>query len=110
MWLTRWRNIVKKIQVNGDATTPPSLEKGAPAPDLATLLDFVRFHAATGKGLIDDSGLITVDSSNGFMEWFFAGFTRVTGTIIDEETRSKIYKVNGCQSNWIRPLRLIDLF
>ena len=97
MLLTRWRNIVKKIQADSSATAPPSLEKDALPPDLATLLDFVRFHASTGKGLIDDSGLITVESSNSFMEWFFAGFNRVTGTVIDEETRSKVYKVNGCQ-------------
>lgn len=77
-----------------DLIAPSNLEKNAPPPDLATLLDFARFHATTGKGLIDNSGLITVESSNSFMEWFFAGFIRVTGTIIDKETRSKVYKMN----------------
>ena len=98
---TRWRNILKKMEMDGEVTLPPSLMKDAPVADLATFLDFVRFHSASGNGLIDDSGLITVESSNGFMEQFCAGFTRVTGTIIDKETRSKVYKVNRLsQRDW----------
>ena len=72
----------------------PSLEEGSPAPDIATLMDFVRFHAAIGKGNIDNKKLITADSSNTFMEWFFAGFARVTGTQVDEEDRKKFYHVS----------------
>ena len=93
IWLFRWRNIIEKKQSDEDVPLPPRLDENAPPPDLATILDFVRFHAATSKGRIDNGGLITVESSNTFMEWFFAGFTRVTGTVIDEETRSIIYKV-----------------
>ena len=37
----------------------------------------------------------TVDSINTNTEWFFAGFTRVTGIEIYEEDRAKIYKVSA---------------
>ncbi|KAI9773208.1 MAG: hypothetical protein M1839_002216 [Geoglossum umbratile] len=67
--------------------------KGAPCPDLATTKDFLRFHIALSQGRIRDK--TTVDSVNTFAEWFFAGFTRVTGTVISEEYRSSIY-------NWVR--------
>jgi hypothetical protein len=64
-------------------------------------MDFVRFNAASGKGngMIDEQGLITADSSNTFMEWFCAGFARVTGNTINEEARKKIYEVNTMNLN-----------
>jgi hypothetical protein len=34
-----------------------------------------------------------VDSVKTFAEWFFAGFIRVTGTVISEDYRSAIYEV-----------------
>ena len=40
----------------------------------ATVKDFLRFHAATSKGKIQEE--VTCDSLNTFAEWFFAGFTR----------------------------------
>ena len=46
--------------------------------DLTTVKDFLRFQAATGQGMIVKQ--ITCDSLNTFAEWFFAGFTRATGT------------------------------
>ena len=64
----RWKNIVNKERINGDAASLPSLDKNAPPPDLAIILDFVRFHAATNKSVIDNGGLIIVESSNTFME------------------------------------------
>lgn len=66
--------------------------EGAEAPDLATVKDFLRFHAAASRGKIEER--ITADSTNAFAEWFFAGFSRVTGTPTDEEEKSKVYKVN----------------
>jgi hypothetical protein len=36
----------------------------------------------------------TVDSVNTVAEWFFAGFTRVTGTETDPEERSEVYHVS----------------
>jgi len=37
----------------------------------------------------------TPDSINTIAEWFFAGFTRVTGTEINEKDRSEVYKVSA---------------
>jgi hypothetical protein len=68
------------------------LGKGVNAPDLATVKDFVRFHAAASRGKIVD--LPTVDFINTFLEWFFAGFSRVTGTPTDKEDRSEVYNMS----------------
>ena len=84
----------------------PELKQGVPLLSLGNLMDFVRFHAATSKGRITSGGQITADSSNTFMEWFFAGFKRVTGTEIDGETRSNVYKVSHCQGRRARFMRL----
>jgi hypothetical protein len=64
------------------------------APDLATLKDFFRFQASTSKGLIAEKP--TCDSLNTFAEWFFAGFSRVTGTPTDADDRSEIYNISIC--------------
>ena len=72
----------------------PCLEEGSCPPDIGMLMDFARFHAALGDGRIHDGGLITAESSNTFMEWFFAGFARITGTQVDEEDRKKVYQVS----------------
>jgi hypothetical protein len=50
------------------------------APDLTTIKDFFRFHIATSCGRIAVKP--TVDSINTNAEWFFAGFTRLTGIVI----------------------------
>ena len=72
-------------------TAAHCLRKGAPCPDLASTKDFLRFHIALSRGRIKDK--TTVDSVKTFAEWFFAGFTRVTGTVISEDYRSAIYEV-----------------
>jgi hypothetical protein len=61
------------------------------APDLATVKDFLRFHISISRGYIDEKQ--TVDSVNTHAEWFLAGFTRVTGTLTDEEDGNEVYKV-----------------
>ena len=66
------------------------LHQGVEAPDLATIKDFFRFYIATSSGRIVVKP--TVDSINTNAEWFFAGFTRVTGTEINEKDRSEVYK------------------
>ena len=99
---TRWREIDEKEHNTGEPSTnnahkvAPTLEEGSHPPNIGMLMDFVRFHAALGDGRIHDGGLITADSSNTFMEWFFAGFARVTGIQIDEEDRKKVYQVSKC--------------
>ena len=62
--------------------------KGVHAPDLATVEDFVHFHAASSNGKIVE--LPTADLVNAFAEWFFAGFTRATGTPTIDEDRSEV--------------------
>jgi hypothetical protein len=58
------------------------------APDLATMKDFFRFYIARSCGRIVAKP--TVDSINTNAGWFFAGFTRVTGTEINEEDRNEV--------------------
>lgn len=87
---------------DGDATTvdichatgPRHLGEGVLPLDLATIKDFLRFHFAISRGRIDDER-ITVDSVNTFAEWFFAGFARVTGNLINEEDRRAVYDVSA---------------
>src|SRR5256714_15309996 len=67
------------------------LRKNVEAPDLATVKDFLRFHAATSKGKIREK--ISCDPLNTFAEWFFTGFSRVTDTPINDDDRSKVYNV-----------------
>lgn len=67
------------------------LWKGVPCLDLATIKDFLHFHIALSQRRIKDK--TTVDSVKTFAEWFFAGFTRVTETVISEDYRSSIYEV-----------------
>ena len=58
---------------------------------LATVKDFIRFYIATSNPRLDERP--TIDSVNIVAEWFFAGFTRVTGTDTVEEERSEVYNV-----------------
>jgi hypothetical protein len=68
------------------------LRKDVEAPDLATLTDFFQFHAATSKREIVEK--MISDSPNTFAERFFAGFERITGTLIDVDVRSEVYNVS----------------
>jgi hypothetical protein len=68
------------------------LGEGVKASNLATVKDFIRFHVATSRGMIVTQ--LTADSVNTFAEWFFAGFTRVTGTSTDAQERSEVYHVS----------------
>jgi hypothetical protein len=63
------------------------LRPGAAAPDLVTLKDFFRFYIATSRPQLTSP---PADSINTVAEWFFAGFTRVTGTDTNEEERSEV--------------------
>ena len=76
------------------AIGPQRLEEGFLPLDLATIKDFLRYHVAISRGRIDDER-ITVDSVNTFAEWFFAGFTRVTSNLINEEDRRVIYDISA---------------
>ncbi|KAI9766402.1 MAG: hypothetical protein M1839_004906 [Geoglossum umbratile] len=55
---------------------------------------YVKWTEVTGiRGRIKDK--TTVNSVKTFAEWFFAGFTRVTGTVISKDYRNTIYE-------WVR--------
>jgi len=62
-------------------------------PDLATVKDVFRFYIATSYSRI--AAKLAAHSINTIAEWFFAGFTRITGTPINEEDRSEVYKVSA---------------
>jgi len=74
------------------ATRERVLRKNVEAPDLATLKDFFRFIASVGTGMILEQ--MTADSLNTYGEWFFAGFSRVTGTPTDADDRSEVFNVS----------------
>jgi hypothetical protein len=69
------------------------LSKGVEAPDLAAVKDFLRFQASVMRGKIKQ--MPTDESLNCFAEWFFAGFTRVTETVIGKTERSEVYNVSN---------------
>jgi hypothetical protein len=68
------------------------LRKGVEAPSLAVVKDFLRFQASLMRGKIKLKP--TDDSLNCFAEWFFAGFTRLTQTVIPKAERSEVYNVS----------------
>jgi hypothetical protein len=71
------------------------LRPGAAAPDLVTLKDFFRFTSRPQLASPPPTPLIVA-------EWFFAGFTRVTGTDTNEEERSEVYNVRQRLSGGLR--------
>jgi hypothetical protein len=79
---------------NEEAAREQCLRSGVEAPNLATVKDFIRFYIATSRPRLTEQP--TVDSINTVAEWFFAGFTRVTGTETDAEERSEVYNVSFC--------------
>jgi hypothetical protein len=54
---------------------------------------FFRFYIATSYGRIVAKP--TVNSIKIIAKWFFAGFTRITGTPTNEEDRSEVYNVSA---------------
>lgn len=75
-----------------DTARSQYLDKEVPAPDLVTVKDFLRFYIATSHPQIDKYKP-TADAICTVGEWFFAGFTRVTGTDTKAEDRSEVYYV-----------------
>jgi len=71
------------------------------APDLTTVKDFFRFCAATGKGKIITK--ITCDSPIAVVEWFFAGFNRVTDTQTNEGRQKEICNLSVFCHLWPTP-------
>lgn len=92
---------------NEETVCREHLRAGAAAPDLAIVKDFLRFYIATSRPRLD-ADRPTVDSVNIMTEWFFAGFTRVTGTDTDtdEKERSEVYNVSSSIIVSSRSLRI----
>ena len=97
---SRWKLNCIRDDATQRGVTPPDermvrehcLGKGVEVPDLAALKDFLWFQASVMRGKVKK---IPADESlNSFAEWFFAGFTRVTGTVIGKTERSEVYNVS----------------
>jgi hypothetical protein len=78
---------------NKDCPLQAKKQPGAEAPDLVTVKDFLRFYIATSQPRLVEQ---PTESINTVAKWFFAGFTRVTGTETDAEWRSEVYDVSPC--------------
>ena len=90
MWFApSWRDLPL---LDEDVARQRCLRSGAEAPDLATVKGFLRFYVATSRPQLSNKP--TVDSINTVTEWFFAGFTRVTGTDTNEQERGEVYDVS----------------
>ena len=97
---SRWKLDEMREDAIRRGVTPPDertvrehcLGKGVEVPDLAALKDFLRFQASVMRGKIEE--IPTDESLNSFAEWFFAGFTHVTETVIGKTERSEVYNVS----------------
>jgi hypothetical protein len=69
------------------------------APDRESVMDFLRFYIATSRPQLD-ANCPTQDSITTVAEWFFAGFTRITGTEILTEEREAVYRVSTLETDY----------
>ena len=69
------------------------LQEGQPAPDLATVKDFIRFYIYSTNGMLTVRP--TMSSVKNFAERFFAGFTRVTKQSFEWKDTQDVYHVCG---------------
>lgn len=67
---------------------------GTKLPGLATVKDFLRYYIHTSQPGLNKC--MTADSMVTVSEWFFACFTRVTGTVVPKDVRSEVY--SACPS------------
>jgi len=67
-----------------------------------TLPDFLRFHAATSNGKIQEE--VTYNSLNTFAEWFFADFNRITDTPRNDDDQREICDVSASYRLWKAPI------
>jgi hypothetical protein len=74
-----------------DSVRDRVLGKGVHAPACSEVKDFLRFYGLQSKGRINKHA--SAESIKSQAEFFFAGFTRVTGTQTVEEERSEVYWV-----------------
>lgn len=81
------------------------LQEGQPAPDLATVKDFIRYYIYSAKGMLTLRP--TMPSVKNFAERFFAGFTRVIKTVFDKKDTEDVYHVRkNLQKNLLKETEL----
>jgi hypothetical protein len=68
--------------------------KRVDASDLATVKISYSFTSLQAAARSTRAEELTTNLVNAFAEWFFAGFTRFTGTPTDEADRSEVYNVS----------------
>lgn len=69
------------------------LQQGQPAPDLATVKDFIRFYISSTHGMLTVRPIMS--SVKNFAERFFTGFTCVTKQLFDWKDTQDVYHVHG---------------
>ncbi|KKA25166.1 hypothetical protein T310_0806 [Rasamsonia emersonii CBS 393.64] len=74
---------------DSDMNKKDCLCEGQPAPDLATIKDFIRYYIFSTQGML--SIRQTVSSVLNFAERFFARFTHVTKTTFDKKDAEDVY-------------------
>jgi hypothetical protein len=60
--------------------------------------DFLRWHATISQGKI--MKVVISDPLNTIAEWFFASFSRGTGTPTHEDDRNEVYNVSILYRTW----------
>jgi hypothetical protein len=89
-----WKGKIKeeeKQDLTSKAIRDLVLCRDSPAPSLVHVKDFFRFYTKQSKGRINKHS--SVESTVSQAEFFFAGFTRVTGTPTLDKERSEVYWV-----------------
>ena len=77
---------------------PVSFAKGAPAPSIVEVKDFLRLYVMQSTGRINNHASMESVKTNA--DWFYAGFTRVTGTPTDAEDRTELFWVSALLTGW----------
>ena len=98
-WTGKIREKEGREDLTEDSVRDNVLGKGAPAPDIGDVKDFLRFYGLQSEGRIYIQELqrcaehASVESVVSTAEAFFAGFTRETGTDTLPEDRSEVFHV-----------------
>lgn len=92
-WKGKIEEEEKRVDLTLASVKDRVLCKDAPAPRMVDVKDFVRFYYLQSKGRIGNNKYASTKSIVSAMEFFFAGFTRVTGTPTVEQERSEIFWV-----------------
>ena len=94
-----WQNNFREDNEDIDHETVRArvLCPSAPAPSTVNVKDFFRFYVKQSKGLINKHASVESVVTNA--EWFYAGFTRVTGTPTLDKDRTEVF--------WVRYIRVV---